>query len=385
MGKSGRGRGGIERGGPTWHDSSRPIQAGNRRIGRVLGRGVVLAGLVGLSAWTWTRSEALGEAEVAYRRARDPLELSNALRLALDHLDRRPWSRPAALLAARCLSRLDFADDAERYYQRVGLARLGRDDLKLRAFGIMRSNRREQALAAYRLVLKRWPEDLDAWRTLGGIELTMSRWEEAAAAGQRLGRVPGGAAIGHRLAATALHRAANPEAAIAEAEALLRIDPDLASVAPAARSIFWSELAQDLMAIGRLAEARRVLDKALGTREDAVLLILLGQAYLREGDRDRAETAFQRALAVTDRAGSAWLGLGQIALQRGRPAEAIEPLRRARRLLPRAFEAAHGLANAYRQLGQGASARHYQEVAEMLRRQASGATRGMGAPVRAQP
>ena len=44
-------------------------------------------------------------------------ELTTCLRYSLDHLERRPWSREAALLAARCLSRLDFADAAEPYYR----------------------------------------------------------------------------------------------------------------------------------------------------------------------------------------------------------------------------------------------------------------------------
>lgn len=346
---------------------------------------MILVGLLGLTAWVWTRSEALGEAEAAYRRARDPIELANTLRLALDHLDRRPWSRPAALVAARCLSRLDYVDEAEPYYRRVGLARLERADLKLRAFGIMRANRREPAIAAYRQVLARWPEDLDAWRTIGGIELTMARWDEASAVGRHLAQLPGGSAVGHRLAATAFHRAMNPDAAIAEAEALLRADPELASVDPAARSIFWSELAQDLMATGRLVEARRQLGRALAERDDAVLQSLLGRSYLLDGDRDRADEAFRRALARNARVASAWLGLGQIALERGRAAEALEPLQRARQLAPKSLEAVHGLAHAYRLLGRPEEARRFRDLAATLRRQATEPSRGMGAPARVRP
>ncbi len=47
-------------------------------------------------------------------------ELTSCLRDSLDHLGRRPWSRDAALLSAQCLSRLDFAADAEPYYRRAG-------------------------------------------------------------------------------------------------------------------------------------------------------------------------------------------------------------------------------------------------------------------------
>ena len=59
-------------------------------------------------------------------------------------------------MAALCLSRLDFADSAEPYYRRAG--RLSRDDLHVRAYGLVRANRRLQAEAAHRQILEQWPE-----------------------------------------------------------------------------------------------------------------------------------------------------------------------------------------------------------------------------------
>ena len=67
-------------------------------------------------------------------------ELTTCLRYSLDHLERRPWSREAALLAARCLSRLDFADAAEPHYERTG--ELDLNDLQIRAFGLVQGNHR---------------------------------------------------------------------------------------------------------------------------------------------------------------------------------------------------------------------------------------------------
>src|SRR5581483_8054984 len=78
--------------------------------------GLMLAGLGGLTGWNLTRSSALDEARRAYAR----VDLYAALQHALDHLDRQPWSREAALVAANCLSRLDYSDQAEAYYQRAG-------------------------------------------------------------------------------------------------------------------------------------------------------------------------------------------------------------------------------------------------------------------------
>jgi len=82
-----------------------------RRTRIFLGSLILLTGLLALTAWNVTRSEALGQARQAYARG----ELTTCVRYSLDHLERRPWSREAALLAARCLSRLDFADAAEPY------------------------------------------------------------------------------------------------------------------------------------------------------------------------------------------------------------------------------------------------------------------------------
>jgi hypothetical protein len=97
-----------------------------RRSGAFLAYLVLLIGLLALTAWNVTRSEALTQARLFYTRG----ELPTCLLYALDHLQRRPWSREAALLVARCLSRLDFADAAEPYYKRAG--ELDLNDLQTR-------------------------------------------------------------------------------------------------------------------------------------------------------------------------------------------------------------------------------------------------------------
>jgi hypothetical protein len=86
------------------------------RGGRVLPSFLTVLGLSILTGWNVTRSDALPDAERSYGRG----DLVGCLQHALDHLARRPWSREGALLAARSLSRLDFADQAEPYFQRAG-------------------------------------------------------------------------------------------------------------------------------------------------------------------------------------------------------------------------------------------------------------------------
>src|SRR5262245_64743 len=85
-------------------------------IRAVFGVGVLLVSLLALTVWNVTRSEALADAHRSYVRG----DLAACLGRALDHLARRPWSREASLLAGRCLSRLDYPDAAEPYYQRAG-------------------------------------------------------------------------------------------------------------------------------------------------------------------------------------------------------------------------------------------------------------------------
>src|SRR5689334_13166296 len=98
-----------------------------RRSATLPGALVLLVGLLALTAWNVTRSAALARARQAYARG----ELVPCLEAALDHLQRRPWSSEAALLAARCLSRLDYASAAEVYYERAGRLSLG--DAQIRA------------------------------------------------------------------------------------------------------------------------------------------------------------------------------------------------------------------------------------------------------------
>jgi len=151
-----------------------------RRTRIFLGSLILLTGLLALTAWNVTRSEALGQARQAYARG----ELTTCLRYSLDHLERRPWSREAALLAARCLSRLDFADAAEPHYERAG--ELDLNDLQIRAFGLVRGNHRLRAIQAYEQILARWPENVTALRRLAAVQLSEKQHSPARGAGRAL-------------------------------------------------------------------------------------------------------------------------------------------------------------------------------------------------------
>lgn len=377
--------------------SSRPPGPA-RRGGFLKGlvRSSLVAGLLGLTAWSATKSAALDEARGAEERG----DYVAALRLALDHIDRRPWSREAGRTAARCLSRLDFPDKAEPYYRNAGTLTL--DDLHYRAYGLVRGNLREKAVEAYRGILARYPEDVTALRTEGGVLLSQSRWEEAREVAMRLTRIPSGPVrvaspvavgghwtlkpdlvasapvLGHTLEGVVLHdQRDHAQQAVTAFERVLDLDPELRSM-PLPRPLFWSHLCSDLFALGRSADVIRYLTPSSETHEDPGLNILLGQAYLLQSSPDEAEGCFRQALEQDPRSFGAWLNLGRLELQRLRPAAAVGPLEEAARIQPGSYEANYSLSLVYRQLRRDDDAKRYREKAARLR--AEPKRGGMGAP-----
>ncbi|QDV39362.1 tetratricopeptide repeat protein [Tautonia plasticadhaerens] len=328
------------------------------------GRIALLSALLAVTAWNVTRSAALGEAEGADRRGDDV----TALQRALDHLDRRPWSRRAARVAALCLSRLDFAVLAEPYYRRAGALDL--DDLHVRAFGLVRGNHRLRAEATYQAILRRWPDDPTALRRLGAELITMMRWDEARAVADRLARTPAGEVDGLAMIGAIEHHRRRRSAAIAAYRRVLEVDPGLRRLPadPAFRRVFWAQLTEDLLATGRASEARMMLEAAPSSDRGPALQWLLGRACFQDGALDEAGRRWEAATLGDPGLADAWVDLGRLALVRGRPGEAIAPLERAAALAPGSLAAAHHLAQAHRRLGQVDRAERYQAIADRIRR-----------------
>ena len=276
---------------------------------------------------------------------------------------------------ARCYSRLNQADRAEPYYGPT--ASLDLDDLHVRAFGFVRGDHRERAIRAYREILGRKPDDVLALRRLAAVLMSMARWDEALAVADRLIRIPDGAVIGHSLAGVVHQDNRRPERALAEFERVLRLDPELRQM-PLPRKMFLIYLAQDLIAVGRSADARPHLSRALEEGRDAYAMDLLGQAHRMQGDFDDAERCWLRSIEWDDRRSWPWLLLGKLELQRNRPEEAIARLVRAAELAPTSYEPAYSLSLAYRRVGRDAEADRFRERADLLRKKSPPPPGGMG-------
>jgi len=320
-----------------------------------------------------TRSVALPEASRAYVRG----DLALCLQHALDHLDRRPWSREAALWAARCLSRLDYSGEAEPYFQRAG--RLTLNDSQIRAYGLVRGPHSERAIPIYDEILARSPENVTALRRLAAVELARNNTEALLKLADRLSHVPNGAVIGFTLRGVVYHNHKNPQQAVAAFEHLLELDPELREM-PMPRRLFWSHFADDLIASGRIDDARRYLNKALEGAPDAELMNRLGQAYFLQGALDNAERCFGQAAEWDPNDHAPHLSLAKLALQRHHQEEALKHLNQAKLLAPRKYDVLYNLATVYRLLGRTAEADRIQEAIKQLRGNSSSSSRPTNNP-----
>jgi tetratricopeptide (TPR) repeat protein len=392
------------------------------RAAAFLAWSVALVGLIGLAAWRGLRSEALADARAAYQ-GRPPAppavgssrwwqrlwpEARNlagarrrrltataaaeaahpdyvlSLQRALDHLANHPGDPEAARLAALCLSRLDFATPAEPYYQ---IARRKREltlgELHVRALGLARGNLRDQAIAAYQEILERQPDDPQALQKLAAIYYSRAQYKETLKVATRLAQSPDpkAAVAGYSLIGTVYHEELHPELAIEANEKVLKRDPELKLLTVPAE-LFFADFAEDLINIGRAADARRHLYRALRSGEDPALVNLLGAAYYADGEEADAEQCWKRASELDPKFDRPWLNLGKLALRRGQLADAVTYLEKAHSIGPQEFEPLYQLSLVYRRLGRTDDSERFRKKASDALRKKLAATgsppQGMG-------
>jgi tetratricopeptide (TPR) repeat protein len=321
---------------------------------------ISLVGLLSVTAWNLTRSNAILEARRAYSRG----DLAVSLKWALDHLGRQPWSGEAALIAANCLSRLDYAAEAEAFYRRAGGLTLS--DAQTRAYGLARGPNTELAIPAYNEILARSPENVTALRRFASVLLARNETKELLKLAERLDKIPSGAVIGSTLRGVVYHNGKNPQEAVVAFERVLELDPELREM-PLPRSLFWTHLADDLVNSGRLDDARRILTRALPSAHDPSLANRLGQTYFLQGALEDAARCFQEAAEMEPTDYVAYLNLARIAISRHDQEEALRQLNHAKALSPRQYDVLYNLASVLRQSGRPSEASQIQETLKQLR------------------
>jgi uncharacterized protein HemY len=180
------------------------------------------------------------------------------------------------------------------------------------------------------------------------------------------------------MAAIAHHELKHYDQAIMSALRVLELDHELKRM-PLPRTLFWNNLAIDLIAVGRTDEARRYLTDALAESQDAGLMELVGLTHSQEGALDEAERCWRLAESWDPENADVCLDLGRLALSRNRWGEAVSFLKRAADRSTEAVEPLYNLSQAYRMLGNASEAEHYRQLADQRRRTRPAAATGMGA------
>ena len=337
---------------------------------------VIVAIIVPLAGWIgWSEYNApeLIKAEAALAR-NDPLA---ALHFARTHLASRLYSRSANRIAALSLSKLGQVDEAETHYAKLGS--LDRDDRHVRALALVQSNRRESAIAAYNELLADSPDDILALRRLAAVQISEKLWADALKTAERLIAIPDGRVIGHTLAGVVHHDRLDPDSAVVAFDRVLALDPEAKGMPLNPRAMFWADYGQDLLAVGRTIDAKKVLHQGLREGTNARIADLLGVAYYQLGANEEAEQYWKEALRLQPNRGETLWRIGRLELQRGKPADALEPLKRAVELEPKSVGPAYSLSLAYRRLGRIDEAEVLRKRADQLRAKSPPPSGGMGA------
>ncbi len=302
--------------------------------------------------------------------------------MAKDHLARFPNDPTASLLAARCLNRLGKFAEAEDFYRRAG--RFEADDMQARAMGLLRENEPRRAARIYEELLIRRPEDVLALKRLAAVRMGLKRWKEVLDLADRLIAMPAEEVAGKTLAAIAHHELKHHGQSVDAARRVIELDPGLDRM-PLPRTLFWNNLAMDLMALGQTEEARGYLERALADSEDSGLMELLGLTYSQQGLRDEAERCWRRAERWDPNNADVCLDLGRLAMSRRRWDEALGFLRRAADRSPEAVEPLYNLGQVYGMMGRHDEAERYRRLADRRRQAQSPSRGGMGGDVDPDP
>ncbi len=336
---------------------------------------VLFPSLIIATLWHATQEPRIVQAHDAYQRA----EYLEALRLAEDVLEDRPWRDDARRIAALSLSQLVYGARAETYYQDLRRnGQLSRDDLEIRAFGLAQSNLQTEAIQAYDELIVQDPDDPMVLRRFAALLYTWGDTRHAKMLALRLAENPE-----HRPIALAMlgrfyyetDDLVNCEWAYSN---LLEIDPDLVELPPNIdRIMVFRRYAESVVGVERYDKAVERVTPWAQLTDDPRLLDLLGLAHRRLGNVERGCELWRRSIKKRPNRLFPRLQLGRTYIQEGRIDEAMDQLDQALTIDPSSAFAWYQLSLAHKIRGDRQREREALERFNTLRREQP-QTGGMG-------
>src|SRR5215471_6216300 len=173
-----------------------------------------------------------------------------------------------------------------------------------RSAAFIRENKLPEAERELSVVLKSAPNDADAVNLLGTVRARQGRLDEAEALFRRALRSDARHVGAHMNLAYLYMLQSSPEKAISELREMIRLDPT--------NSEANYKLARLLLSQGRVDQCIDFIEKT-PAGSGAFLVAVLGDAYLRKGNAEKAEESYLLALNQHGDSEEALLGLAQVA------------------------------------------------------------------------
>jgi Flp pilus assembly protein TadD len=190
---------------------------------------------------------------------------------------------------------------------------------------LIRDNRIVEAEQQLNSILKRAPNEAAALNLLGTVRAQQGRLNEAETLLTHAAKIdPAFVAVHMNLALLYLLKNA-PEKTISELKQVVNLEPNNIEAN--------YKLARLLLSRGQIDDSITVIEKVKSsTPESVVFLTLLGDAYFRKGNADKAEENYLLALAAQKSNADAILGLAKVSQRRGDAKTALGYISQAREL-----------------------------------------------------
>jgi tetratricopeptide (TPR) repeat protein len=194
-----------------------------------------------------------------------------------------------------------------------------------KAASLIRDNRIAEAELQLNSVLKTAPNEPVALNLLGTVRAQQGRLDEAEVLLVRSGRIDPSYVAAHMNLAFLYMLRNDPEKTISELKEVVKIEPNNIEAN--------YKLGRLLLARDQVDDSIAILEKAKSEIPASVVFLpLLGDAYLKKGNAEKAEENYLQALAAQKDNPDAVLGLAKVSQNRGDARAALGYLTRAREL-----------------------------------------------------